>query len=265
MRTGDPMGGHRTRLAHADPDAESDIPAPAVARLATYLHVLHRLSERGVLVASSSQLATAAGVNSSILRKDLSHVGANGVRGVGYEVGKLTARISRALRTDSTLTVALAGAGALGHALLAHTGVGRGFRVAALFDDDPDVVGTRPRADATVVEPLAEITRICGDIGHPIDIGVIATDDDSAQNACEAFLSAGIRQILNVTPVTLSVESDVVIRQVDLALELQVLAFAAARGTRVPAHNRDVSGAASSAEHATASGKPAMGEETVTA
>ncbi len=246
-------------------EPEPDIPEPTVARLAAYLHVCRSFTERGVLVASSTQLATAAGVNSSILRKDLSHVGASGVRGVGYDVGRLTARISMTLRTDSTHTVALAGAGTLGRALLAHAGLGRGFRVAALFDADPALVGTRLSADSGPVEPLEAIERICGDIDHPIEIGVIATDDDQAQNACEAFLASGIRQILNVTPVTLSVESDVVIRQVDLALELQVLAFTASRGLKAPADNRDVSGETQPAERATASGNPAMGEEAVTA
>ena len=78
-----------------------------MTRLATYLHVLRSLGQRGILIASSGQLATAAGVNPAILRKDLSHVGANGVRGVGYDVGRLTARIALALHTDTVHTLSL--------------------------------------------------------------------------------------------------------------------------------------------------------------
>ncbi len=208
----------------------SDIPEPTVTRLATYLHVLRSFSERGVLVASSVQLATAAGVNSSILRKDLSHVGANGVRGVGYDVGRLTARIKLALHTDSTHTVALAGAGRLGRALIEHAGFGRGFRIAAMFDADPRLIGTIIDDGGPTVAPLTAIVDVCaGRDAEPIEIGVIATADPDAQTACDAFVEAGVRQLLNVTPTTLRTESDVVVRQVDLALELQVLAFNASR------------------------------------
>ncbi|QTI70433.1 redox-sensing transcriptional repressor Rex [Gordonia sp. L191] len=208
-----------------------DIPDPTVARLASYLYVLRSFSRRGVLVASSGQLATAAGVNPAILRKDLSYVGANGVRGVGYDVGKLTARISIALHTDTIATVVLAGAGRLGRALLAHTGVGRGFVVAALFDDDPDTIGRRLTADTPVVAALDDIETVCADpsLGS-VDIGVVATADEHAQRVADAFSAVGVRQLLNVTPVGLVVDSDVVVRQVDLALELQVLAFTASRG-----------------------------------
>lgn len=198
-----------------------------MARLALYLHVLRTLSERGVAVTSSTQLATAAGVNPAILRKDLSYVGANGVRGVGYDVGRLIARVAMALHTDDTHTVALAGAGRLGLALLAHTGFGRGFTVTALFDDDPALVGRSLAADGPAVAPLSEIAT-----AGAWDMAVIATAEDHAQDVCNAFVAAGVRQLLNVTATTLRAPaevSDVMIRQIDLALELQVLSFAASR------------------------------------
>ncbi len=207
--------------------APTRIPGPAVARLALYLHVLRSYSQRGIAVASSQQLATAAGVNSAILRKDLSHVGANGVRGVGYDVSRLIARIAMALHTDDTHNVALAGAGRLGHALLAHTGIGRGFTITALFDDDPTLIGSPLVDEGLLVAPLANISS-----AGPWDIAVIATPDESAQQVCDAFIAAGVRQILNVTATQLHAQDDtagVVIRQVDLALELQVLSFQATR------------------------------------
>lgn len=236
-------------------DGEPSIPEPAVFRLATYAHVLRHFSERGVLVASSGELATAAGVNPTILRKDLSYVGATGVRGVGYDVGRVIARIKLALHTDSTHTVALAGAGRLGQALISHTGFGRGFRVAALFDDDPDLVGTE--FAGLPVAPLADIETVCaGESGPAIDIGVIALPDDAAQQACDAFIGVGVRQLLNVTPTMLSVRSGVVVRQVDLALELQVLGFAAHAVHASGQGGRMVT---------TDSRRPAIGEEAVTA
>ncbi|MYR08501.1 redox-sensing transcriptional repressor Rex [Gordonia sp. SID5947] len=250
----------------------ADIPGPAVTRLATYLHVLRSFSEQGVLVASSLQLATAAGVNSAILRKDLSHVGANGVRGVGYDVGRLTARISLALHTDSAHAVALAGAGRLGRALLEHAGSGRGFRVAAMFDADPDLIGSSIEPGGPVIAPLSAIGDVCADQGvGTIEIGVIATDDATAQSACDAFTGAGVRQLLNVTQMTLRTDSDVVVRQVDLALELQVLAFNATRPRAGSASTGRTAGVRASnrepamgADRMDRMGSP-TGEETVTA
>jgi len=231
------------------------IPRPAVSRLVTYLYILRSFTARGVVVASSGELATAAGVNPSILRKDLSYVGAVGVRGVGYDVSRLTARIKLALHTDSTNTVALAGAGRLGRALISHTGFGRGFTVAVLFDSDPEVVGSG-FADDLVVAPLSEIEATLEGLGSGIDFGVIATADDDAQTACDAFVAGGISRLLNVTPVHLSVDSDVVVRQVDLALELQVLGFQAYAVHRADAPERIVP---------TTESNQAMGEEAVTA
>lgn len=208
--------------------ASDRIPEPSVTRLATYLHVLRSMGQRGVLVASSGQLATAAGVNPAILRKDLSHVGANGVRGVGYDVARLTARIALALQTDTVHTVALVGAGRLGRLLAAHTATDRTFRIVAMFDDDPAVVGTV--VDGIVVSSCASLASLSSDPTiESVDIGVIATGPDKAQRAADALMAAGIRQLLNVTAATLSTDSDVVVRQVDLALELQVLTFHASR------------------------------------
>ncbi|ANY25844.1 MULTISPECIES: redox-sensing transcriptional repressor Rex [Gordonia] len=262
------MGAERAKSADADPPASAvptadiptaDIPGPTVTRLATYLHVLRSFSRRGILLASSGELATAAGVNPAILRKDLSYVGANGVRGVGYDVGRLTARISMTLHTDSIHTVALAGAGSLGRALLSHAGFGRGFRVVAMFDADPALAGAVLESGGPQVAPLTDIATVCARAVPTVEIAVIATADDDARLAFDAFVAAGVRQVLNVTPVSLPAESDVVVRQVDLALELQVLAFQASRGPRDDV--KEPRGTKRARGHQ----GNAMGEETVTA
>ncbi|GED98933.1 hypothetical protein nbrc107697_30370 [Gordonia crocea] len=195
--------------------------------MATYLTALRERAATGVTVISSAELAAAAGVNPLLLRKDLSYVGGHGVRGVGYQVHKLIATVAMALNSDSAQVVALAGVGSLGRALLAHTGRDPRFSLGALFDDDPGLLGARLSADGPVIAPLHEIGGT-GDDGEPFDIGVIATRDDLAQDVCDAFAKAGVQQILNVTPVSLTAQEGVSIRQIDLALELQLLSFAAA-------------------------------------
>ncbi|MFT4201957.1 redox-sensing transcriptional repressor Rex [Gordonia sp. (in: high G+C Gram-positive bacteria)] len=214
-----------TSLSESRPTAR--IPGPSVARLATYLTALRERAASGVTVISSAELAQASGVNPLILRKDLSYVGGHGVRGVGYQVHKLIATVSMALHSDSAQTVALAGVGALGRALLAHTGNDSRYSLKALFDDDPGLVGTRLDPDGPVIAPLHAIGGTGAD-GEPFDIGVIATADEHAQSVCDAFAAAGVQQILNVTTVPLTPQEGLSIRQIDLALELQLLSFAAA-------------------------------------
>ncbi len=118
------------------------IPEATVARLPIYLRALTLLADEGTATVSSEELAALAGVNSAKLRKDLSHLGSYGVRGVGYEVAYLVYQISRELGLTQDWPVAVVGIGNLGHALANYGGfASRGFSVVALFDQDDSVVG----------------------------------------------------------------------------------------------------------------------------
>src|SRR5919107_827919 len=121
-----------------------DIPEASVARLPVYLRALSGLAEAGHTTVSSEGLASAAGVNSAKVRKDLSHLGSYGTRGVGYEVAYLIHQIRRELGLTQHWAIVIVGIGNLGHALANYKGFAeRGFRVAGLVDDDPSKVGGR--------------------------------------------------------------------------------------------------------------------------
>ncbi|GIL35327.1 redox-sensing transcriptional repressor Rex [Phycicoccus sp. DTK01] len=198
------------------------IPDASVARLPGYLRALTALADAGIASVSSEELAGAAGVSSAMLRKDLSHLGSYGVRGVGYDVERLASEIAAALGLTQDWPVAIVGMGNLGRALAAYRGFAeRGFRVIALLDRDPRVVGQE--VSGRVVRPMADLTTLVRDEG--LSVGVIATASDGAQDACDALVAAGIRSVLNFAPVLLSVPEDVAVRTVDLSTELQILAF----------------------------------------
>jgi redox-sensing transcriptional repressor len=202
------------------------IPEATVNRLPVYLRALYALADRGIPTVSSEELAVAAGVNSAKLRKDLSHLGSYGTRGVGYDVEYLVYQVSRELGLTQDWPVIIVGAGNLGHALANYGGfASRGFRVAALFDTDPLVVGRQ--VGSQVVRHADEIESII--TRHRVSIGVIATPAAAAQDVCERLVAAGITSILNFAPVVLSVPSGVDVRKVDLSIELQILAFHAQR------------------------------------
>src|SRR5436305_9397763 len=134
------MSQQRNGQAPGVPDGAvfPDLPEATVARLPEYLRALHQVADAGFETVSSEGLATAAGVNSAKLRKDLSHLGSYGTRGVGYDIALLIAQIEHVLGLTQRRGVALVGVGNLGHALAGYTGFGnRGFRITALFDADP--------------------------------------------------------------------------------------------------------------------------------
>ncbi len=198
------------------------IPDASVARLPGYLRCLTSYAEQGIASVSSDELAAAAGVSPAKLRKDLSHLGSYGTRGVGYEVDRLAYEISLALGLTQDWPVAIVGMGNLGRALAAYSGFAtRGFRVVALLDHDPAVVGTVIAGRR--VRPMSDLGDLVAEQG--LAIGVIATPADSAQEVCDVLTEAGVCSILNFAPRPLAVHDGVVVRKVDLSTELQILAF----------------------------------------
>jgi redox-sensing transcriptional repressor len=199
-----------------------DLPEATVARLPEYLRALHHLVEQGNDTISSEGLATAAGVNSAKLRKDLSHLGSYGTRGVGYDVRLLIEQIEQVLGLHETRAVALVGIGNLGHALAGYAGFAtRGFHIAALFDADPKRVGER--INGLQVRHVSEVNDVVAAEG--ISIGVIATPAHAAQLVADRLVEAGVTSILNFAPCVLAVPDGVDVRKVDLAIELQILSF----------------------------------------
>jgi redox-sensing transcriptional repressor len=198
------------------------IPDATVARLPIYLRALTGLSERGTSTVSSEELAAAAGVNSAKLRKDLSYLGSYGTRGVGYGVDYLVYQISRELGLTQDWGVAIIGLGNLGHALANYGGfASRGFRVVALLDADPKLVGEE--VAGLRITHIDELERVVKQ-GY-VDIAVVATPAGAAQEVCDRLVAAGVTSVLNFAPVVLAVPEGVDVRKVDLSIELQILAF----------------------------------------
>ncbi|WP_425560219.1 redox-sensing transcriptional repressor Rex [Kineococcus glutinatus] len=217
------------------------MPDATVARLPQYLRALTVLAERGTETVSSEALAAAAGVGSAKLRKDLSHLGSYGTRGVGYEVARLVQQISEHLGLTQRWSVVIIGIGNLGHALAGYGGfASRGFGVVGLFDDSPAVVGKR--VNGLVVRPLAQFEAAVAD--ERPTIAVLAVPAAVAQRVCDRVVATGVSSVLNFAPVVLQVPEGVHVRKVDLASELQILAFHEQRRAALARAARLVPGAA---------------------
>ncbi len=206
------------------------VPEATVARLPIYLRALSALADEGVSTVSSEELAAVAGVNSAKLRKDLSHLGSYGTRGVGYDVDYLVYQISRELGLTQDWPVVIVGLGNLGHALANYGGfMSRGFAIRALVDSDPELAGSE--VAGITVHPVEDLERLVAK--HGIAIGVIATPAHGAQDVCDRLVAAGVSSILNFAPIVLAVPDEVEVRKVDMSIELQILAFHEQR--KVPA------------------------------
>src|SRR3954451_16394223 len=198
------------------------IPEATVARLPVYLRSLLETAEAKVRTISSERLAELAGVNAAKVRKDLSYLGSYGTRGVGYDVEYLLYQISRELGLTQDWPVVIVGVGNLGHALSNYRGFqARGFRVVALFDADPEKVGTVIGGlRVSSMDDLAEVAA-----AEHVAIAVITTPPNVAQEVADRLVAAGVTSILNFAPTVLTVPDHVSLRKVDLSIELQILSF----------------------------------------
>ena len=201
---------------------ERAIPEATVGRLPVYLRALVEMAEDGTVTVSSEELAEAAGVNSAKVRKDLSHLGSYGTRGVGYDVAYLIHQVRRELGLTQHWPVLIVGVGNLGHALANYRGFQeRGFRIAALVDADRSKVGEVVGGVAVRhIDDLADIVA-----QEDIAIALVCTPAAAAQEVADRLIQAGIRSILNFAPAIISTPSGVSLRKVDLSIELQILAF----------------------------------------
>jgi redox-sensing transcriptional repressor len=194
-----------------------------VRRLSLYLRFLEESAQRGVVTISSDELARRGGTTSAQVRKDLSFFGSFGKRGLGYSVPELTDSLREILGLRRDWQVIIVGAGKIGTALAQYRGFRqRGFRVIAVYDRDPEKIGTQ--WDAITVRDMATIEQ---DIAkEQPDIAVLTTPGDEAQAVVNRLIGAGIRALLNFAPVQLQVPADVTLKNVNMAMELEGLSFA---------------------------------------
>lgn len=201
--------------------AMSDLPRATVERLPQYLRLLDDIGEaRGTI--SSEQLAEASGANAANVRRDLLYLDFHGMRGVGYSIDELRARIRDELGISDRRNVAIVGAGNLGRALANYGGLARrGFDVAAIYDRDEEKVGTA--IGGLTVQPIESLASDL--VSGLFDMAILAVPGNAAQQVADLLARLGISSILNFAPVRVEVPDSTYVRQVDLSMELQVLSY----------------------------------------
>jgi redox-sensing transcriptional repressor len=188
------------------------------ARLSRYLQVLTQAKKMGKDTISSQELADYTHVNSTQIRRDLSGFGKFGKRGVGYNVDSLVSQIRKILRTAGQHNIALFGAGHLGRAIAgSDIFADHGFRVVAIFDTDPDKVGS-PVGDRLTVRPYSDMSQVVRE--EDIVVGVLAVPTPAAQSLADDLVAAGVRIIFNYSEALLQVPPDVTVHTSSPAVDL---------------------------------------------
>ncbi len=203
------------------------VPSVVIRRLAIYLRVLQEMDLEDDRFISSRELGERAGVTAAQVRKDLALFGEFGKQGVGYQAQNLLYELKGILNADREIKVGIVGAGELGTAVSRYsirrwnTEEDYGFRVVALFDNDPEKIGTD--VEGIPIYDVRELAARVKELG--IQVMMVAVPAAAAQEVTNLCLEAGIKAILNFAPTKLEAPEDVRIHSTDVTLELQQLAY----------------------------------------
>ncbi|AUX11212.1 redox-sensing transcriptional repressor Rex [Latilactobacillus sakei] len=202
--------------------AENKIPRATAKRLPLYYRYLNFLNNSGKTKISSTELSEAVKVDSATIRRDFSYFGALGKRGYGYDVESLLSFFKKTLNQDRLTNVALIGIGNLGHALLNYNfRQTNNIRISAAFDVKPELIGTiQTGVPVYSMDEMVEQLKL-----QQIEIVILTVPIEVAQKVTDELVDAGIKGIMNFTPIRISVPNTIRIQNVDLAKELQTLIY----------------------------------------
>ncbi len=193
-----------------------------IHRLSVYYRALMTLEKDGYETISSKELAKREKLTPAQVRKDLSLFGSFGTRGLGYPVKQLMQQIAEILGINRLWNVALIGVGNVGSALVSYKEFAKqGFVIKLIFDNDQRKIGSNHKG--IVVSDTAEMKRLLNE--HDISIIILTVPAAAAQSVCEEVVEAGVKAILNFAPVNLRVPDDVLLRNENMAIELEHLSF----------------------------------------
>jgi redox-sensing transcriptional repressor len=198
--------------------AGANAPDIVIGRLPLYLRALSQMEAEGAQIVSSQELGKRLGISSAQIRKDLSRFGEFGKQGAGYNIPFLADQLRRILKVDRVWDVALVGVGDLGRAVAHYGGfLDRGFRIAALYDNDPAKVGTR--IGSLTIQGAEQMVA---DIrAHGYRVAMLAVPAAAAQELVAQLVEAGIRAVLCYAPTSVSVPEHVIVQYIDPVVHMQ--------------------------------------------
>lgn len=191
---------------------EKIYPSGVIHRLSAYLRYLVQLDEVGRTTVSSREISDAVGVNSAEIRRDLSLFKVVGKRGVGYNIKSVITQFNEIIGAQQETRIALIGAGHLGTAIVNYDPLPKhGFVISAIFDNDPKRIGQK--VGDLVVKDIRELKNVVK--RHRITTAILAVSPEAAQEVTDLLVDAGVKVILNYTPVRIEVPLGVIVQTTD--------------------------------------------------
>lgn len=200
----------------------SKISSAVIKRLPRYRRYLSDLQSKNVDRISSNELSNLIGYTASQIRQDLNNFGGFGQQGYGYNIQSLYNEITSILGLDKEYKMVIVGTGNLGQAIANYTNYYKsGFKVTAMFDVNPKLIGLRIN-DIEVLdyEHLDNFLK-----ANAIDIGIICTNKESAQEVVDKLCDGGVRGVWNFAPTDLNLKRDIALEYVHLSDSLHSLAY----------------------------------------
>lgn len=200
--------------------AKQNISLSVIKRLPKYYRYLESINEKGIIRVSSKELSDITGLTASQIRQDLNHFGCFGQQGYGYNVKELIDELSKIIGVDKDYKLILIGYGNIGHALYQYSSFSDlGYEFEAVFDKEAKTL-TDSKLKVRDVKELADFLA-----NNKIDIGIIATPKEAAQDVADILCEGGIKGIWNFSPVDLKVSNGAVIESVHLDESLFTLTY----------------------------------------
>lgn len=202
---------------------KQNISLSVIKRLPKYYRYLESINEKGIIRVSSKELSEITGLTASQIRQDLNHFGCFGQQGYGYNVSELIDELSKIIGVDKTYSMILVGFGNIGHALYKYRSFrDLGYEFKAVFDKNPDFISDATKDDIEILDAnkLRDYLK-----ENKIDIGIIATPKEAAQELADILCEGGVKGIWNFSPVDLKVKNNVVIESVHLDESLFTLTY----------------------------------------
>lgn len=202
---------------------KQNISLSVIKRLPKYYRYLESINEKGIIRVSSKELSEITGLTASQIRQDLNHFGCFGQQGYGYNVSELIDELSKIIGVDKKYSMILVGFGNIGHALYKYRSFrDLGYEFKAVFDKNPDLIAemTDGKIEILDVKDLKDYLK-----ENQIDIGIIATPKEAAQELADILCDGGVKGIWNFSPVDLKVKNNVVIESVHLDESLFTLTY----------------------------------------
>ena len=203
-------------------EKDNKVSITVIRRLPKYYRYLEELLMKGITRISSQELSNMTGFTASQIRQDLNNFGGFGQQGYGYNVEELHSQLRRILGLETVYNSVIVGAGNLGQAIANYKGFeDAGFRVVSLFDKNPRLIGLKIRdIEIRDVDTMIDFIK-----ENNIEIGIITSPKESAQELADIYIKAGIRGIWNFAPTDLEVPEGMIVENVRLNESLFALSY----------------------------------------